>query len=181
MFQLLASQVEPEELRQWIWEDGAKADVAGGGGKVLVVEKPDSKEVIGVAWFTTYTPNNPPRVPPVYPRGYNVVEAEKIIIPRVAWLINVVETYGGKRMHLQEIFIAKGYHGVGIGKQLMAVIINEAKESGCNMTLTAGPGVEGFYVKCGFKDIGEPYVLPDGAVRGIQTQAEMGISGDADL
>jgi GNAT superfamily N-acetyltransferase len=42
---------------------------------------------------------------------------------------------------LQEIFIAKDYHGIGIGKQLMVEIINEAKESGCSMTLTAGPGM----------------------------------------
>lgn len=162
MFQLLASRVKPEDLRQWIWHDGAKADVASGGGKVLVVENPDSKEVMGVAWFTTYTPKNQPRVPAVYPQGYNVVEAEKIIIPRVAWLRNVVETYGkcvrkfasgvefparlSTYIHstmpvdVQEIFIAKAYHGLGIGKQLMTVIIEGARDSGCNITLTAGPG-----------------------------------------
>lgn len=164
MFQLLASQVHPKDLRQWVWDDGAKTDVAQGRGKVLVVVDLDSKDVIGVAWFTTYTPKNPPRMPPIYPKGYNITEAEKIIVPRVAWIRNVVETYGKcictscrrpvsssrptvaycrllMSVDLQEIFIAKDYHGIGIGKQLMVEIINEAKESGCNITLTAGPGM----------------------------------------
>lgn len=162
MTQLLSSQVDGEDLFNWIWINGAKAEVAKGVSNVFVVERTDMKEVIGLAWIKKYSRTDPPKheTEDSFPKGFNITEWYKKENPGLEWLHSLVEKYGeflGKGLSYRavparlivnrrvsdvlEFAIVPGYQSQGFGKALMLHIIDYAKEQGLNVALTASSGM----------------------------------------
>lgn len=50
MYGVLFKDVDPDVWQRWIWDTAAKG-VEEGHGAVLILERSDTKEIIGVAWF----------------------------------------------------------------------------------------------------------------------------------
>jgi hypothetical protein len=94
LIKLICSQVDPDVLLQWNWIDGAKASVASGDATVLVLERADTKEVIGLASHTVFSPAKPPGYPTSLPEGYNIAVDEETEKPAIAWARGLIETYG---------------------------------------------------------------------------------------
>lgn len=94
MIKLVWSQVDPDVALQWIWIDGAKAQVETAGEKVVVLERTDTKEVVGACWYRKYSSVKPPQYPDSLPKGLNVAEFDKMEKRVVLWLQTLVEQYG---------------------------------------------------------------------------------------
>lgn len=95
MIQLLCSQVDPDVLLQWGWIDGAKASVANGDDTVLVIERTDTSEVIGLATYRKHSRTSQSKYSTDdFPKGYNVAEFDKKEKPIFDWIRGLTETYG---------------------------------------------------------------------------------------
>lgn len=160
MDQHLSSQVDGEELFNWIWIEGAKVEVAKGVSNVLVVERTETKEVIGLAWLKKYSRANPPKHGDSFPKGFNIMECYKKENPAQEWLHSLIEKYEeflGKYLSFDrgapaqlvverhvlvvvELAIAPEYQSQGFGKSLVLRVIDYAKEQGLNVALTAASG-----------------------------------------
>lgn len=58
---------------------------------------------------------------------------------------------GGKVAHIEDVAVRPDRHGIGIGRQLVTRLIDEAKRIGCyKVILDCGTNVEKFYRKFGF-------------------------------
>lgn len=94
MIQLFWSQVDPDALLQWAWIDGAKADVAKGNAFVAVIERTDTKEVMGVTWYEVYSRDNLPKPVEHFPPGLGVAAFQTVEAPRLKWFQDLTERYG---------------------------------------------------------------------------------------
>jgi hypothetical protein len=95
MYNLLHSKIPAEVVLKWIWIDGALAGVKKGFDRVMVMEREDTKEVIGLAWFYKYCANNVPiLLPESWPEGFNKQEDIKMAKPRYDWQLELLEKYG---------------------------------------------------------------------------------------
>jgi hypothetical protein len=90
---LLSSQVSPDVLLQWNWIDGAKASVARGDATVLVLERVDTNELMGLASYTVFDRRRQPQNPKNYPEGFNVAVSEERERPVMAWVREITEKY----------------------------------------------------------------------------------------
>jgi hypothetical protein len=95
MVQLLCSQVDPDVMLQWGWIDGAKSSVAKGDDTVLVIERIDTNEVIGLASYRKQTRANQSEYSTDdFPKGYNIAEFDKKERRAFNWIRGLTETYG---------------------------------------------------------------------------------------
>lgn len=94
MIQLISSKVDPEEKVQRIWIRGAKTAIAKGHDTMLVTERTDSAEIIGLAWYTKVNQDNPPTYPKTFAKGLNVVEYEKKEKRVYEWEQGLLSKYG---------------------------------------------------------------------------------------
>jgi ribosomal protein S18 acetylase RimI-like enzyme len=159
MIQLIWAKVDPKDKFQWLWIEGAKAGVAKGNSAVIVMERSDTNEIIGVAWTRTYTLADPPAYPDAFPQGFNIKEFDAKEKPALAWLRGLAE-FGSflcklLRLHhlwshsadpspepdLSELAIAPSYQSQGFGKQLLLEVIEYAKAQGLNIALTGASGL----------------------------------------
>ncbi|CAG9326817.1 unnamed protein product [Blepharisma stoltei] len=59
---------------------------------------------------------------------------------------------GGKVGHIEDIVVAKGCQGRGLGKQLVTLLIDLSKELGCyKVILDCKEELKGFYESCGME------------------------------
>ena len=76
----------------------------------------------------------------------------------------------GERMELEHMWVMPQYMRQGIGKQLMAHAIAQAKERGATkITIDTEPNATAFYLSCGARRIGEiPVPAPNDSGRARQ-------------
>lgn len=162
-WRLVCGMVDPATWLQWLWIDGAKKGVLEGHDKVLVLERTDTSEIIGVAWYRVYSEANPPSQPVSFPEGMNTVEDKIVNDSRNRWLENLVQEHGKILFKLSrprvirrqvksltrtndtdvsEFVIGPQYQGTGLGKRLMEQVIEEARTQGLNVFLSAASGKE---------------------------------------
>lgn len=155
MIKLICSQVDPDAMLQWNWIDGAKASVASGNATVLTLERTDTKELIGLASHTVFSPAKPPRYPTSFPEGYNIAVDEETEKPAIAWARGLIETYGQvlckcptcagtssdmincASIVITRFAISPSYQSQGLGKAMLEHIIGQAKVQRLNIGLTA--------------------------------------------
>lgn len=77
---------------QWLWHGRAKASVEQGHGTVVVVERTDRKELVGVAWYWKMGESNPPRLP-AYPAGSRQASTNQKSAPYIEWMKDLVTRY----------------------------------------------------------------------------------------
>lgn len=95
MYNLLHSAIPADVVLQWIWIDGALAGVRKGYDRVMILERDDTKEIIGLAWFYEYNKENSPiLLPESWPEGFNKVEDIKMAKPRYEWQMELLQKYG---------------------------------------------------------------------------------------
>lgn len=90
------SGIHPDDVLQWCWIQGAKQSVAKGSGTVLVMERTDTQELVGLIWYRKINQANPPNIPQ-YPKGCdegNQERNDKWSIPRRNWLSALLKKYG---------------------------------------------------------------------------------------
>lgn len=92
-WQLVFSHMDPLTWLEWLWIDGARKGVVDGHDRVLVIERTDTKEIIGHAWYCVYNEVNRPSMPASYPEGLNKLEPTRIAFPRFQWLKQLVKEY----------------------------------------------------------------------------------------
>ncbi|KAI5453803.1 hypothetical protein NCC49_005614 [Naganishia albida] len=165
-WRLVCGTVDPATWLQWLWIDGAKKGVLEGHDKVLVLERTDTSEIIGVAWYRVYSEANPPSQPVSFPEGMNTVEDKIVNDSRNRWLENLVQEHG-KILYVSEFVIGPQYQGTGLGKRLMEQVIEEARTQGLNVFLSAASGKQGFYEKYGFKEVEKSVMLAHGTIEGL--------------
>jgi hypothetical protein len=93
-WQLVFSQIDPDTWLKWLWIDGARNGVVNGHDRVLVVERTDTYEIVGHAWYRVYSEDNPPSIPASFPEGLHEVEEAKVNMHRYHWLQQLVKEYG---------------------------------------------------------------------------------------
>lgn len=93
LVQLLSSQVDQDVLLQWSWIEGAKASATRGDATVLVLERVDTNELVGLASYTVYDRAKQPQNPKSYPEGFNVAVSEERETPVMAWVRELTEKY----------------------------------------------------------------------------------------
>lgn len=94
MYNLFWSTVDPSIVLQWVWGARASASVEKGNDTVLVMERDDTKEIVGMGWYKTYSLDNPPTfVDLVPPAGFNLQEYTKKEVPMQKWLRELTDTY----------------------------------------------------------------------------------------
>ncbi len=78
---------------------------------------------------------------------------ENQVIGTVSLILERKFAHGGAYAgHLEDCITRKGYEGQGVGKALVAAIINKAREHGCyKVILDCDQKNMGFYAKNGFK------------------------------
>jgi hypothetical protein len=95
MYNLFWSTVEPSVVLDWVWGARAKANVERGTDTVLVMQRDETGEIVGVAWYKKYSQIDPPTfVELVVPEGFNLEEYTKKEIPMQKWLRGITDTYG---------------------------------------------------------------------------------------
>jgi hypothetical protein len=90
------SGIAPADILNWCWMQGAQGSVAKGSGTVLVIERTDTKELLGVVWYRKINQANPPNIPQ-YPKGSdenNQERNDKWSKSRFNWLSALLEKYG---------------------------------------------------------------------------------------
>lgn len=94
MLQLIYANVDPDEdLQAALWMDEAKATVAKGDGTVVVMERTDTNEIIGLAWWRKFSDADPPLYPDTFPKGTNITEFESKERPVTTWLEGLVKKH----------------------------------------------------------------------------------------
>lgn len=69
---------------------------------------------------------------------------------------------GGNSCHVGRVAVKKSRRGEGLGKILMDEAFRLARKSGAKkMTVAAQEDKSGFYVRCGFKQVGERFFEQD--------------------
>lgn len=55
--------------------------------------------------------------------------------------------------HIEDIVVSKEHQGKGLGKMIVAELVEESKRRGCyKVALCTAPDKVGFYQKCGFTE-----------------------------
>ncbi|KAJ9102062.1 hypothetical protein QFC20_005070 [Naganishia adeliensis] len=165
-WQLVFSHMDPLTWLKWLWIDGTRKGVVDGHDRVLVIERTDTKEIIGHAWYCVYNQVNRPSMPASYPEGLNKLEQTRIAFPRFQWLKQLVKEYR-KIMYLSEFATSPAYQGKGLGKTLMQQVLLLAKEKGLNVFLSAAFRSSGFYAKFGFEEVSGTIMLAEGKIEGL--------------
>jgi hypothetical protein len=95
IYKTLYGNVDPLVAQQWLWNDVISTAVAKGHNSVLVIERTDTSEILGVAWIVRFSKENRPVVPSGWaPEGFNREEQLKLMVPKVAWQNELLEKYG---------------------------------------------------------------------------------------
>lgn len=95
MYNILWGKLDPAITSQFKWIDGAKAGVSKGHDTVLVLERTDNGDILGLAWFWKYSRENPPMPPSdTYPEGFNKVESDKMSFPRYHFERELMDKWG---------------------------------------------------------------------------------------
>jgi hypothetical protein len=86
--------LDPNIAQDQLWIDIAKPRVANGQDTMLVLERADTKEIIGLAWFRNITQNhNPaPGTPGSSPQGFKT--DAKLSAGRVEWQKELSRDFG---------------------------------------------------------------------------------------
>ncbi|KAJ9103790.1 hypothetical protein QFC21_002252 [Naganishia friedmannii] len=167
LFRLFVSKVDPDVWLQWYFNEQAKEEVHSGFASVIVARRTDTNELVGGAWNQYFTQEHPPSRPPCqFPKGWNEKEDQQMDAPRFKYQQELFKKYG-KLTYVHEFAVAVEYQSRGIGRQIMEYIIDEAKQAGMNIALTAAIGKPGFYRKFGFQARGKPIIGTDGKLEGI--------------
>ena len=91
------------------------------------------------------------------------LEGERVIGCGSICYITIMPTFShptGKRAHLMNVYTAKEYRGQGIGKKMVNMLIDDARNKGATeISLDATDAGRPLYRKCGFVDSGECMVL----------------------
>lgn len=95
MYNLFWSAVDPSVVLDWVWGARAKASVEKGSDTVLVMQRVNSEEIVGVTWYKTYSRVDPPKfLDLAVPEGFNLEEYTKKEIPMQDWLRGLTDEYG---------------------------------------------------------------------------------------
>ncbi|KAJ9103789.1 hypothetical protein QFC21_002251 [Naganishia friedmannii] len=163
--QCLISKVDPLEWKQFTARR-FKLAADEESDSVLVAQRIDTAELVGVALTERYSKESRPTLPNCqFPEGYNQKEAEQIMIPEVQFQEECLAKYGAF-WYIDDFAVAPDYQGQGIGRQMAEHIIAQAKQSGRNIALFAASGKLGFYAQFGFEVAGKPCVLGNGMIEG---------------
>jgi hypothetical protein len=93
--QLLICDVEPSEWLQFAVKR-FKSAANDRYASVIVAQRQDTQELVGVALTERYSTANRPTLPSCqFPAGYNQKEFEKIIVPEVQFQEECLAKYGG--------------------------------------------------------------------------------------
>lgn len=169
VYNILFSKMGPSVALQWLWIDGAKQWMAKGLDTVLVLERTDTGEMVGVARYNKYNDGFKPALwddsEVLYPEGFNKEENSRMAVPIVHWQQELMAKYGQflckdqilshwlevnhrrgdlitlYSIVLQDFVIAPAHQKRGLGTTFMLEIVALAKEEGMNIALTAGPGM----------------------------------------
>jgi hypothetical protein len=60
IYKTLYGNVDPLVAQQWLWNDVIATAVAKGHNTVLVIERTDTNEILGVAWIVRFSEENRP-------------------------------------------------------------------------------------------------------------------------
>ncbi|KAJ9117727.1 hypothetical protein QFC20_000005 [Naganishia adeliensis] len=156
MTQLLSSQADGEDLFNWIWIEGAKAEVAKGHGdffpKGFNITEWYKKEDPTQEWLHSLV------------EKYEEFLGKYLSFDHGAPAQLIVERHV---LDVLEFAIAPEYQSQGFGKALMLRVIDYTKEQGLNVALTATSGKSRFYAKLGFEEVAPHIMLADGTVEGL--------------
>lgn len=95
LHRLLYSSIPADVLFQWMWIDGALTGVRMGHDRVLVLERNDTKEVIGLAWFHEYSLENIPNIlPNSWRQSLDREVVHQIARPIHEWQMELLQSFG---------------------------------------------------------------------------------------
>jgi GNAT superfamily N-acetyltransferase len=165
MYRRLYTAIPADALLQWMWIDGALTGVRMGQDRVLVLEREDTKDIIGLAWLHEYSRENEPiLLPESWCKGLNKEVVVQIAQPRHEWQMEVLQKYGDylctflplyfeallralayapvePHIDLREFAIHPDYQSLGLGRVFMAHLASLAKNEGLSaIALTADAG-----------------------------------------
>ncbi|KAJ9092062.1 hypothetical protein QFC19_008836 [Naganishia cerealis] len=167
LWQRLVADVDPAVWLLWYFGQQARIDVESGLASIIVARRTDTDAIVGMAWLKRFTQEHPPtRLSYQFPEGWNTQEHHQMDVPRLKFQQELFAKYG-KFMYIHEVAVAVDHQAKGIGKQIIQYVMEEAKQGGLNVALTAAPGKAGFYEKLGFKARGKPIMTTDGMLKGI--------------
>ncbi|KAI5453723.1 hypothetical protein NCC49_005538 [Naganishia albida] len=159
VYNLLFSKMGRSVALQWLWIDNAKQWAAKGVDTVLVLERTDTSEIVGLARYNKYDEAFKPRLwddtGVTYPEGFNREESMRLAVPLVKWHQELMGEHG-RVLSLQDFVIAPAHQKRGYGKWFLSHIIELAKEERMNIALFAGSDQSGFWNKLGFREVGDP-------------------------
>jgi GNAT superfamily N-acetyltransferase len=170
MYRRLYSAIPADILSQWMWIDGALTGVRMGQDRVLILEREDTKEIIGLAWLHEYSMANEPIIlPESWCKGLNKEVVVQIAQPRYEWQMEVLQKNGDylcafltlyfaallrslayapvePHIDLREIAIHPDYRSLGLGRVFMAHLASLAKNEGLSaIALTTDAGT--FFIR----------------------------------
>lgn len=96
MWHHLTSHVDPETFHTSRWENEARVSTQNGGSNaVVLLERLDTGELLGVAWTQTITPEQRPHTStkPCLD-GFDQAESEKLRAPKRNLQMELLKTYG---------------------------------------------------------------------------------------
>ncbi|KAJ9103788.1 hypothetical protein QFC21_002250 [Naganishia friedmannii] len=165
LFKHLVSKVD-----QSIWFEFSAAQIKQSVeekySSLLVAQRIDTGELVGVIWSERFNKDHQPKLPSCqFPEGFNRNDFDLMAEHELEFPKQSVAN-DGDVVYVTEPGVAPNSQGQGIGRRMIDLIIVNAKRSGLNIILPAGSGVSGFYEKFGFEVVGKPVMLGDGTIEG---------------
>lgn len=92
----LCAAVDPNISRHQMWLDTAVPRVTKGQDTMLILERSDTKEIIGLAWFRKIKEDRKSElgVPGLSPQGFNIEAKKKLSAGRIEWQKKLSEDFG---------------------------------------------------------------------------------------
>lgn len=98
VYDALFSQMKPSVALQWLWIDNAKQWAAKGVDTVLVLERREGSDLVGLARFNKYDETFKPQLwddsEAMYPEGFDRKENMRMALPLLNWQQKLMEEYG---------------------------------------------------------------------------------------
>jgi hypothetical protein len=92
----LWTKVDPEARQRWIWEGTVSDGVARGTDAVRVLERTDTREAIGVIWFSIAIKHKQDKTDQrTRPDGFNHDDLQKVMGPTGKWQEELLQMNGG--------------------------------------------------------------------------------------
>lgn len=94
--QTVMGKVDPEVTLKWEWIDTAGPRVASGKDTLLVLERSDTKEIVGFVWFWKFSQEGKPVLASGgwCPEGFDDKVDMKISVARFEWQNDLLNEFG---------------------------------------------------------------------------------------